>query len=203
MLNEAELVEINNRLQTPIIINNIIHGHKTFDDDTQFALHTILSDFEPDSALLAIALSVSPVSNIYKNNSTSMRILHRECEKIISDYADLWLQNAKGTAIDENEALDVLENTADDLEGLATLIKLAIPFLQIKDETAAKLFQILRIQANAQSLIAETLLETLGKELHNKPLPVEAIKMLNTANNVIAFPGLHMNQTQNSSRIMP
>ena len=188
MLNTAQLAELTNRLQAPVIISNIIKDRQDLCEETQLALHEIISDLEPDKALLAIALCARKITAAYACASASIKILDRECGKIINDYADLWHNHANGITADQDDALDMLEHIAEDLEGLAALLKLSIPFLQTKDETAAALLKILRIQAAAQGLIAETCLGEINTEIYKDHLPANAIKTLTASSNILNFP---------------
>ncbi len=193
MLTEMQLADLTNQLQAPVIVSDIINNQEVLDDEAQLGLHEILSNLQPDSALLAIALSARKIAGAYSCASAGIKILDRECGKIINDYAELWLQHANGKKIDETHAFDTLEHIAEDLEGMASLLKLSIPFLQTKDETAASLFKLLRIQAGAQAMIAETLLGALSTEIYEESLSPQAIKTLTTSSNIVIFPSLNTN----------
>ena len=56
MLSDQNLAVLSNDLQVPRIIGDVLCGVETLGDDGRFALHGLLSDMEPDAALLAIAL---------------------------------------------------------------------------------------------------------------------------------------------------
>jgi len=68
---EKEIAKIANRLQVPLIIADIMNDEGTLTDDVKFGLHEILSDYQPDSALLSIALSALSIANTHKHRAAT------------------------------------------------------------------------------------------------------------------------------------
>lgn len=194
MLSNRELATLINELQVPLIVSDILANEDELEGDVQYALHEIISDMQPDSALLCIALAAKHIARIYHQASPSTRIMDLECERIINDYAPLWLENAKnGNAVESQIALDALMHVPEDLEGLAEMLDLNISFLHAKDETAAALCEVLQIQAEAQAMIAEELFGAINLDMRKERhvyMPTVAPEIADVAmnENVIPFP---------------
>ena len=144
-----------NKLQVPAIIADYLDGQCALNEDDQFTLHEMISDMQPDSALLCIALTAERLASIFASSSPSMQILAMECGRLVEDYAPFWVQNAKAAAVDEDAVLGLLMHISEDFESLTELLDLNIAFLEAKDKEAASLFHLLSIQARAQALIAD------------------------------------------------
>jgi hypothetical protein len=191
MLSKKELATVANRLQVPLIISDILAGEGELTDDVHYGLHSVISDLQPDSALLSIALGGLKIANAYHQASPGLAVLKMQCESIIDDYAPLWLQNAEDGEVEENDALDVLSRVSEDLEGLGELLELATGFLQAKDPTASALSKILAIQAKSHAVIADELFGALytqvTQELAETPTVAPVIAAGTTNDNVIPF----------------
>ena len=195
MLSEHDLAGLTNRLQVPLIIQDILNDQGALTDDVQYGLHEILSDYEPDSALLCIALSARKIATRFQHRVANLAVLKIECDRIIADYAELWLNNAKDRPVDDNLVFDTLMNIPEDLEGLAELLEINKAFLQRHSADAANLCEILIVQANAQILVAETFVEIMDTDSEEDimandnglaDIPAQAAA---TGGNVIQFPG--------------
>ncbi len=165
MLNKKELATVANRLQVPLIISDILAGEGELTDDVHYGLHSVISDLQPDSALICVALGGLKIANAHHVSSPALAVLKIQCESIVDDYAPLWLQNAEKEDVTEHDALDALSNVSEDLEGLADLLALAVDSLQSKDADAASLAKILSIQAKAHAVIADELFGALYSEI--------------------------------------
>ncbi len=64
--------------------------------DEEYALHEMISEMQPDSALLAIAMSAAKIANANRNFSPAFRFLSVECARIAEEYGPLWMRNAVG-----------------------------------------------------------------------------------------------------------
>ncbi len=192
MLSEQELASVTNRLQIPLIVQDILDDEGILTDEVQLGLHEILSDDQPDSALLCIALSAQKIANRYKAHCVAMKILGMECERIVAEYASIWLKNAQEKSLDDNMVFETLVHIPEDLESLAELLEAGMITLQLENDQSAALCQILIVQARSQSLIAETYLESM--DLFDDEAPWEIQQGLDP---VIADQEIHCNFTDN------
>ena len=186
MLNNIEMATLANTLQVPLVVSDILAERGALTDDITYSLHEAISDFQPDSALLAIALGALKISNIYKSASPSMDVLGIEAERIIKEYGPIWLQNAKNETIDNDAVFELLVHTAEDLENIAELLDLNCVFLRAKDPEAASLCDILYVQAQAHTLIAEEFINVASSANAN-PINTSA-RGTEFSNNVLQFP---------------
>ncbi len=200
---KKDIAKIVNHLQVPLVVADIVNGKDTLTDDMVFSLHDALSDAEPDSALLSIALSTLTIANVHKETAASFRMLKSECERIINDYGMMWLRNAQNEQLDADIIFETLLYIPEDFESLSELLDIARIILQNSDSKAAELCKILITQANAQSLIAQTVIDGM-EAAHEKPwnMPIYADENIDMstviaaesyvepfyADNVIAFP---------------
>lgn len=168
-----------------MVISDILKGEETLTDDVQYGLHEAISDLQPDSALLAITMSALAIAKIYSKASPGMKVMGMECDKIIEDYGTIWLQHAQNETLDQEQILDVLTHTPEDLESIAELLEVNACFLRSKDKQAAALCEILLIQAQAHALIADEFMAMANEVAATKnamPMPV------GTGSNIIQFP---------------
>lgn len=203
---DKDLALITNRLQVPLIVGDILNGEGALTDEVYRGLHEVLSEDQPDSALLSIALSAHTIADRNINRVSSFKVLRMECQRIIVEYGMMWLKNAQSQTLDNNMVFDTLVHIPEDLNCLAGLLELTKTTLQDHDKDAADLCSILIAQAGAQCLVAETFLESMesissnDKNTWNVPSEDDAINadmsgviadqaMQTTyANNVIQFP---------------
>lgn len=189
MLSDKDLAKLTNTLQVPLIVSDILEGEGTLSPDVQYGLHEVLSDYQPDSALLCIALSARKIAAKFQYNSPNMGIMKMECDRMIADYAELWMSHAEDKSVDDNIVFDTLEQIPEDLEALAELLEINMNLLQSTNEEFAGLAEILAVQARAQVLIADTFIDMFEQE-NEITTPLASEPVLHAGNdNVIQFPG--------------
>jgi hypothetical protein len=191
MLTDKDLARLNNTLQIPLIVQDILDGKEALTGDVQYGLHEVLSNYQPDSALLCIALSARRIASRYMHLFTNMAVLRMECDRIIEDYAKLWMDHARKRPIDSNMLMDTLSDIPEDLESLAELLNVNMTLLLNKHPDAAGLCETLIIQARAQALIADTFIDVIEREAPVEPLQNNtppAAKGSRYGDNVIPFP---------------
>lgn len=199
MLSNKDLAILTNRLQVPLIIGDILSGEGALTDDVRMGLHEVLSDDQPDSALLSIALSAKQIADAYGETNASIKLLNIECDRIILEYGQLWLRNAQAKSLDDNLVFETLVHIPEDLEALKELLEITAIFLSTKAPQTADLCKIMISQAQAQATIAETFLEGLNdmpeQDIWGTPAnldqniePVIADQAINASDNVIQFP---------------
>ena len=185
MLSENELAKLTNTLQVPLIVQDILDDNGMLSPDVQYGLHEVLSNYQPDSALLCIALSARKIAARFQHNSPNMAVMKMECDRMIADYAELWIQNAESKMIDNNLVFDTLEQIPEDLEALGELLEVNMSFLRPAHEELASLCEILAVQARAQVLIADTFIDMMEQKAEE---PVDTTPIAYN-DNVVQFPG--------------
>ncbi len=192
ILSKHDLAFTANRLQVPVIMGDILHGRETLSDDVIYGLHEVISELQPDSALLAIALGAKTLIGHSTKVSPNLRILEMECERIIGEYGTIWAQNAQGMSINSEQIFNVLIHTSDDLENMAELLEVYGFFLC--DENEQALCKILHAQAKAQILVAEAFIclaqeHVIEQQNAGLELAPAAFSSAALGDNIIVFPG--------------
>jgi len=213
MLSNKDLAQITNALQTPVIIQDILDGTGELTNDVHLGLHEVLSEDQPDSALLSIAISALKIAMHYKTEFATMPILAMEAKRIIVEYGPIWLRNAQNRNVDDTLVFETLVHIPEDLDSLAELLEMTNLAIGQQNPDIAALCQIMIVQSGAQALIAETFLESMDMldietedeetELYttdyssedmniNTIIAADALSNMSQpfyTNNVVAFPG--------------
>ena len=161
IMRNRDIAKIANRLQVPLIIGDILNGEGALTDDVHMGLHEILSDDQPDSALLSIALSARAIATNFEGRASIFDMLKIECDRIIAEYGMMWLRNAQAKTLDDNMVFETLVHIPEDLESLSELLEFTKIILEDGNNEAANLCDILTTQATAQSLIAQTFIDSM------------------------------------------
>ncbi len=185
MLQDKELANLTNSLQVPMIMQDLLEGRETLEPDVRYGIHEILSEYYPDSALLCLALSARKIATFLQKRYGLMRALKLECDRIVEEYAPLWLDHAYKRTLDETTLFETLSQIPEDLESLAELLEVDAVFLRGEEPLPAELCRILSLQARAQILVAESYLEAYTTQIEKQ---ADALPMLVSLNNVIPFP---------------
>ena len=160
-MRKKDIATIANRLQVPLVIADILNDEASLTDDVKYGLHEILSNDQPDSALLSIALSAHAIASDENNEGAIFDSLRIDCERVISEYGMMWLRNAQSERLDNNAIFETLVHIPEDLEIIGELLGLTRINLEFTNSDAAQLCKILQVQAGAQSLIAQAFLDSM------------------------------------------
>lgn len=188
-LDENNLARLHTKLVVPFAVGDIIKGNQDITPDIQYALHESLSEMDPDTALLAIALSASYITAQLCPEIPVACALSLEGQKVIDEYGADWLAHADGRMPSrEGDALfEALEHIPEDLEGLAELLDTLSASLHESYGAVKEVAYILSIQARAHSEIAEFVLSELQGTDIQSTSHVQAESLIQ-ADNVILFP---------------
>jgi hypothetical protein len=191
-VSKEDVARLHSYLVVPIAVNEAMMSTMPIEGDIQYGLHVALSEIEPDSALLAIALSAQRIAMDFKDMPIGLA-LKIEADKIVDDYAGEWLANFNKHPIQGEDLFDLLCNIPEDLESIADLLESVQSALGDDDLPAATLCSILAIQARAQMEIADYVLT----ELENEASGIEStfdgicrapVQHAVYENNIILFP---------------
>lgn len=173
-------------LVVPVIIGDIMLGAEPLDDEARYALHDSLCEIDPDSALLAIALSAQHIAAPFMGKIPLAVAVKYESEKLLQEYGPEWLANYQGGPVNEDVLFDLLHTLPEDLEALADLLD-AMAVSIIHDDTARDLCGILSIQARAHMDVAEYIIGELEAALYGDPQPAPE-PITGHTDNIIEFP---------------
>lgn len=188
-LNDTQLALLHTHLVVPLAIGDILYGELALTDDVQYELHEALSEVDPDSALLAIAVGAKHIAQALQENSPIAAALSIECDKILDEYGPEWLSNYHKGPVDEDRLYDLLQHIPEDLESLADLLDTLCLGVEDAEDPVKKLCDILSIQARAHMEIADFILTELAyEEGENLAGAYSAHMVPDKADNIILFP---------------
>lgn len=187
MMNNKDLALMTNKLHVPLLVRDMLEAPESFAADTGYNLHDIISDMQPDAAILTMALSIQKICAILPPNS-NVPALRIACERIINDYGPSWLAHVNDQDIDTHYLMDLLAHLPEDLESLNEFMDVAMAFVE-EGSVAYEILETMRVQAGAHSLIAETFLEVAEAQYAAEMQTLEApIALIKQESNIIAFP---------------
>lgn len=194
LLNEQQLALLHTYLMVPMAVGDVLYNNTAVNDDSQYALHEALSEIDPDSALLAIAISAKHIALRYVNYIPVAAALSLEASKIIDDYGPEWLANYRGVPLDENALQASLAHVPEDLESIADLLDAVRFALSDTEDPSIVLCDILSIQARAHMEIADFILSELDKDEGEAFAVADfTAKQVPSGDNIILFP-IHLRQ---------
>jgi len=165
-INARDYALLITKLELPMAVRDAIEGSRELDDETHLALHEVLSEMKPDTALLAIAVSAKMIAGAYPDTE----ILTLECDRIIQEYGPVWLENARNETIDSGYLVSLLDRIPEDLEGLTELIEVNLSYATLDSAAVSDICDIFQIQASAQAIIAEEYLSIMELASHHARL---------------------------------
>jgi len=121
-ITEDQLEKLREHLIVPLAISDILSHDLEVEPDMQYGLHMALSEIDPDSALLAIAICASDIAQKNMMASPIAAGLAREANNIIEDYGPTWLHHYNRGPMSPNEFEAVLDTVPEDLEAMADLL---------------------------------------------------------------------------------
>ena len=204
-ITQDQFEQMRQQLIVPLAVTDILKYDLNVEPDMQYSLHMALSEADPDSALLAIALCAQDLAAKCIKHAPIANILQKEAADLLADYGPSWLHNNLNAPIPSYVYEDILDTIPEDLEGLADLIDALYAELGEENSPIATLARLLSIQARAHMEIAEFVLAEIAyekqvydakeekpnfgfdtREIHTE----ETINKYNFAgNNIIVFPG--------------
>lgn len=161
---KEDVARLHAYLVVPVAVSDAIQSAAPLDGETQYGLHVSLSEIDPDSALLAIALSAYRIAVEYAADIPMAAVLKIESDKIIQDYAPDWLAHYHQHPIQGDDLYDLLSHVPEDLECMADLLESLQASLRDPLDPAHTLCSVLAIQARAHMEIADYVLTELENE---------------------------------------
>lgn len=175
-------------LIVPLAVGDILKHDLPVEPEMQYGLHMALSEIDPDSALLAIALCALEIAEKFYLEVPIASALKKEAQDIIGNYAPNWLHHHKHGPMPTEIYQSVLNDAPEDLEALADIMDALAADVGEDYESIDILINVLSIQARAHMEIAEYLL--LEMEIENKPknnIPAPSLETVG-GDNIILFP---------------
>jgi hypothetical protein len=196
-LNKEDVARLHTYLVVPIAVGDALVSGTPLEGETQYALHVALSEIDPDSALLAIALSAHRIAQEFSGIIPLAGALKMESNKIIEDYAPDWLAHYHDHPVTGDDLYDLLSHVPEDLESLADLLEAVQACIRDSQEPAHALCGVLAVQARAHMEIADYVLSELENEQVQETAFFDGVEKFETptlyadivpGSNIILFP---------------
>lgn len=171
-MKSAQIFTEINRLQVPMVVQDILSGHEDV-SVASFGLSGVISDMQPDQALVAVSLGVVSVIEPYLTASPLLRALRLHSDRMV----DAHLENL--SIVDSDKAQAYWDVVLEDLLSSTDLIDHAVCYLEHKDIVGHKLLVIMREQLKAHTLVVETvrrLLTEQDEQQHYKDLERKSVR---------------------------
>jgi hypothetical protein len=161
---KEDVARLHAYLVVPVAVADALAAAAPLEGETQYGLHVALSEIDPDSALLAIALSSYRIAQDFTGQIPVASALKMEADKIIQDYAPDWLAHYHDHPVQGDDLYDLLSHVPEDLESLADLLESLQASIRDSLDPAHTLCSVLAIQARAHMEIADYVLSELENE---------------------------------------
>lgn len=185
-LSEQQLATLHARFVVPIAVQMILNDSEQLDEACESALHECLSELQPDTGLLCLALCAQHIA-AFRNTPIS-KMLALSATRIADEYGIAMLaENTHGDLrLSDSDALTLLHQVPEDLEELATLMD-AVLAQSGPHSPEGLLCDILSIQAMVHAERAQHELAELSFLNHEKRSPAPR-RLEYIDENVIVFP---------------
>ncbi len=197
MVSDQQLARMHAHFIVPVVVSDILSRKRAVEDDEKMALHELLSDMQPDSALLAMALATQHMAFYSRNDVIFSNSLSFHADRIINDYGPFWLMHAENDSrLDEyeQELFEMLSEIPNDFGSLIDVLSVARDSIRDQNNPLAVIADIFCKQAEAQQLIAATFLEVMEEEdvrgEHLTSLDPMFDGVQTDGSNVLYFPGV-------------
>ena len=163
-MTKDQFEQMRQQLIVPLAVSDILFHEIRVESDMQYNLHAALSEIDPDSALLAIALCARDVAIKTKDRVSIATALEKESTNILEDYAPNWLRHNVNSPIPSHLYEEILYTVPEDLEALADLMDALRADLNEQGTAIDTLLKLLSIQARAHMEIADFVLSEIAYE---------------------------------------
>lgn len=201
LFNTDQFDQMRQQLIVPLAVSEILFHDLKVDPDMQYNLHMALSEVDPDSALLAVALCAKDLGEKNLKRAAIASALLLEANNVLDQYGPIWLRNNLNAPIPPHIYGEILDTVPEDLEALADLMDALVADLEETTSTTAVIANLLSIQARAHMEIADFVLAEIAYEKqvaeNRDPSPSFGFKSIHDAeptksfagDNIIIFPG--------------
>lgn len=191
-LTDQQLATLHARFVVPIAVQMILSDKEQLDDVCEEALHECLSELQPDTGLLCLALCAQHVAAAAQESPIT-NMLAISAARMADEYGTALLSEAGqssvhgDTPLSNEDALILLHQVPEDLEELASLLDAVLAHAD-PHSPEALLCDILSVQALVQAEragheLAALCFLNIDKNGRRRPRKLEYLDT-----NVIAFP---------------
>lgn len=183
-LSDQQIIRLHRELLAPVAVHEILRGYDRLDETALYTIDTMIAEFQPDTALLCIALCAAHIAEKHARILPIAASMGLEASRIVHEFGPLWLGNIDRqlNATHESQVMDLLDQLPEDFEALADMIDATRAHL-VEGSDSAILCETLSQNAHAfMDFLENQALEAQHTE-HNVML-----SNLEVEGNVITFP---------------
>ncbi len=144
---------LKNKLQMPLIVRDMLVTNQSPADDANYALHEMMSDFQPDESILCSAFVMQEMASIRNIDPSDLKLLNMECERLIERYSARDELSKENPQLWEDSQSEMMSVIAEDIEGFLELISSCNMAFKITSPKTAALLSIIITQLKAQLMI--------------------------------------------------
>lgn len=194
-LSPEEFNSLEKKMIIPVAIAEIVAHQSPLKETAEYEIHLALSEMDPDTALLAIAVSAKILVHQYFAVSPISHAVDMEAGHVINEYAPIWLDYQNIGPMPARVYADLLNTMPEDFEALADLLdafRADLDDLGEKGNAIDTIADILSIQARAHIEICAFVLDEIKDKVPSAfgcidQKPAVAIPF-HGADNVVLFP---------------
>ena len=184
-LSEKKMALLKNKLEMPLVVRDLLITKQAPAEDATYALHTLMSNMQPEDAILCAAFTMKEIASFEADMSDDTKFLHMECDRIIERYSvrkDIAEENPDLWAETESDMLPVI---ADDISDFLELVFLCYMSLEVTNPNTADILKIITTQLQSQLVIIDEVLSLQD----NLELQSTTEGSGDAEGNIIVFPG--------------
>ncbi|MCB1681829.1 MAG: hypothetical protein KDI65_07845 [Alphaproteobacteria bacterium] len=179
----------------PTIIKGVLTQHIPLNAEAEHSIHTVISELEPDMALLCCANIAKEIYAYEKSRELDLAFLGNLSEKIVKEFRPVCALAQTNPDARNAKLKALLPRLAERMEKMMDNLELTKVALEIYDANAAEILGILLIQLHGQFLIVDQLIELRSETLFYEDIEAEedmfpalAGMTVRDDSNIIPFP---------------
>lgn len=143
----------------PTIIKGVMNRQIPLNAEAEHSIHTVISEMEPDMALLCCANIAKEIYAYEKTRELDLAFLGNLSEKIVKEFHPVCALAETNPDLRNKKFKAMLPRLAERMEKFMDNLDLTRVALEIYDAGAASILNILMIQLQGQFLIVDQLIE--------------------------------------------
>ena len=197
-LSNTDLAKLQAKFIVPIVVDQMLRDEEPLDDIAEQAMNDIISELQPDTALLCITLCARHIA-ASTNTLPEAQALAIESKKIINEYGPLWIAYENGGET-MNPAIvrEILSYIPEDMESIYALMENLLSALEEDHCIPAILCDVLCGQLEIHITEAENQLQAVNVTPQNRPEKTQQQEQPVYTDNIIAFP---LAQNRDNARV--
>jgi hypothetical protein len=167
-LTDQDLARLMAYLAVPLAVQQMCDQDQPLDDTRRYALSDMIAAQTPDRALMGLALSAMILDARLRTYDVRIaEVVSMSAEMMVQDYAPTFLHaltTGDITTLFDANVPELLATVPEDLESLADLLAVVAGLVPDRLPLYRDLATLLSVQAGAQALVAEVLVDALDDE---------------------------------------